>query len=97
VKLRLLVRRDDLASVAERFGKGSVFPTGRFPLGPGPREALVGLATEEDGVGGTEGGVDGSTHLVVEVGEVPLVGRLDDAVERDEQACGDLPHDVSPR
>jgi hypothetical protein len=42
------------------------------------------------------GGVHGRTHLVVEVREVPLIGRLDDAVERDEQACGDLPHDASP-
>jgi hypothetical protein len=49
-----------------------------------PGEAVVGLAAEEDRVGGAEGCVDGSAHLLVEVGEVPLVRRLDDAVERDE-------------
>ena len=76
--------------------KCGVLLAGRFPLGPGPGEAVVGLATEQHGVGRAEGGVDGGTHLVVEVREVPLVGRLDDAVERDEQACDDLPHDASP-
>jgi hypothetical protein len=28
---------------------------------------------------------------------VPLIGRLDDAVERDEQVCGDLSHGFSSR
>ena len=96
-ELQLLVRHDDLAGVAEHLGEGGVLPAGRLPLGPGPGEAVVGLATEQDGVGRAEGGVDGRAHLVVEVREVPLVGRLDDAVERDEQAGDDLPHDRLPR
>jgi hypothetical protein len=53
---------------------------------PCPGEAVVGFAAEEDGVGGAEGRVDGGAHLLVEVREVPLIGRLYDAVERDEQA-----------
>ena len=77
-------------------GEVGVLPAGGFTLGPGAGEAVVGLATEQHGVGRAEGGIHGSTHLVVEVREVPLVGCLDDAVERDEQACGDLPHDRLP-
>ena len=93
-ELQLLVRHDDLAGVAERLGEAGVLPARRFPVGPRPGEAVVGLATEEQGVGRAEGCSDGGTHLVVEVREVPLVGRLDDAVERDEQAGGDLPDDL---
>ena len=33
-----------------------------------------------------EAGADRGPHVVVEVREVPLVGRLDDAVEGDEEA-----------
>jgi hypothetical protein len=76
--------------------KVGVLAAGRLALGPGPGEAVVGLATEQDGVGRAESGVNGGTHLVVEVREVPLVGRFDDAVERDEQAGGDFPHDAPP-
>jgi hypothetical protein len=95
-ELEVLVRHDDLADVAEHLGEVSVLLAGRFPVGPGPGEAVVGLATEQHGVGGTEGGVHGGTHLVVVVREVPLVGRLDDAVQRDEKAGDDLLHDASP-
>ena len=94
LELQLLVRGHDLAGVAELLGERCVLAAGGFPLGPRPGEAVVGLAAEQNRVGGAEGGVDGSTHLVVEVGEVPKVRILDDAVERNEQACGDLPHDV---
>jgi hypothetical protein len=38
---------------------------------------------------------DRRAHLVVEIREVPLIRRLDDAVERDEHACGDFPHAVA--
>jgi hypothetical protein len=41
-------------------------------------------------VGGSELRVDCLTHLVVEVREVPLVGRLDNPVEGEEHARGDL-------
>ena len=80
-ELQLLVRDDDLAHVTEDLGEVSVLLTRRLTLGPGPGEAVVGPATEQHDLSRTEGGVDGSTHLVVEVGEVPLVGRLDDTVE----------------
>ena len=50
-ELELLVRHDDLAGVAEHLGELSVLPTGLFALGPGPGEAVVGLAAEEHGVG----------------------------------------------
>src|SRR6266511_3997137 len=94
-ELELLIRHDDLADVAERLGEAGILAAGRLALGPGPGEAVVGLAAEKHGVGGAEGRVDGRAHLLVEVREVPLIGRLHDAVERDEQACGDLPHGFS--
>jgi hypothetical protein len=96
-ELELLVRHDDLAGVAERLRQAGVLLAGRLALRPRPGEAVVGLAAEEDGVGGAESRVDGRAHLLVEVREMPLIGRFHDAVERDEQACGDLPHGSSSR
>jgi hypothetical protein len=49
--------------------KVGVLAAGRLALGPGPGEAVVGLATEQDGVGRAESGVNGGTHLVVEYGK----------------------------
>ena len=94
-ELELLLRHDDLAGVAERLGQAGVLAAGRLALRPCAGEAVIGLAAEEDGVGHAEGRVDGGAHLLVEVREVPLIGRLHDAVERDEEACGDLPHGFS--
>jgi hypothetical protein len=51
-----------------------VFAAGRLALRPRAGEAVVGLATEEDGVGGAEGRVDGGAHILVEVREVPRSG-----------------------
>jgi hypothetical protein len=58
-ELELLVRRDDLAGVAERLGQAGVLLAGRLALRPRPGETVVGLAAEEDGVGSAEGRVDG--------------------------------------
>ncbi|MEO7268487.1 MAG: hypothetical protein ABIW49_04690 [Knoellia sp.] len=49
----------------------------------------IPVSAEERGVGLAHLLADDGAHLVVEVREVPLLGRLDDAVERDEQAAGD--------
>src|SRR5215217_1036130 len=92
-ELQRLVRRDDLADVAERLGHLGVLLAGRLPLRPRPGEAVVGLAAEQHDVGRAEGRRDGGPHLVVEVREVPVRWLLDDAVERDEQAGDDLAHD----
>jgi hypothetical protein len=59
---------------------------------PEGRPFLVGAATEEEGVAVRDRLADYCSHLVVEVGEVPVLRRLDDAVERDEERCGELSH-----
>src|SRR5207244_10435276 len=58
-------------------------PRPRRPVALGPRrgETVVGLSTEEHGVGRVEGCRDGSTHLVIEVRKVPVLQVGDDAVE----------------
>ena len=55
-------------------------------------EAVIRDATKEDRVGAAEGVADSGPHLIVEVGEVPVLRVLDGAVERDEHACDDLLH-----
>ncbi|HZK51894.1 MAG TPA: dihydrofolate reductase family protein, partial [Actinomycetota bacterium] len=50
-ELELLVGHDDLPCVAEALGELGVLASGGFHLGPRPCEAVVGLATEEQGVG----------------------------------------------
>jgi hypothetical protein len=91
-ELQRLARHDDLAGVAQRLRHRRVLFAGRFPFRPGPGEAVVGLAAEQDRVGPAQGGRHGGAHLVVEVREMPRLRRLDDAVERDEHPCDDLPH-----
>src|SRR5829696_6446475 len=61
-------------------------------LGPVRGPLVVEDPAHEHGVGGREAGADRGPHLVVEVREVPLVGRLDDAVEGNEEVRLDLAH-----
>jgi hypothetical protein len=91
-EFRHVNRHDHLAGVAQALGEVGVLLALGLAVGPGAGEAVVGLAPEEERVGAGDVGVDGRAHLVVEVREVPLVGRLDNAVEGDEQAGNDLPH-----
>jgi hypothetical protein len=53
---------------------------------------VVEDAAHQQGVGGGEAGPYRGPHLVIEIPEVPLVGRLDDAVEGDEEVRLDLAH-----
>jgi hypothetical protein len=94
-EVEVLVGHHDLAGVAEDLGEPRVLLAPGLAVGPGAGEVVVGLAPEQDRVGHL--GAHGLAHLVVEVREVPLVRRLDNAVQRDEQACDDLPHWSPPR
>ena len=87
-----LVGHDDLAGVAQLLGELRVVTPRHLAVRPRLGERVVGLAAEQQRVGGAELGVDGGAHLVVEVREVPFVGVLDDTVDGDEQPGGDLPH-----
>src|SRR6266536_5814290 len=60
-----------------------------------PGEAVVGLATEKHGVGRAQNRVNCASSSL-KYGKCHLVGRLDDAIDRDERACGDLLHDIPP-
>jgi hypothetical protein len=92
-----LAGHDDLAGVTERLGEHGIVTTRGLPVGPCAGEGVVGDPSDQQGVGRAELGVDGLAHLVVEVREVPLLRRLDDAVEGDEQAGADLLHgEVAP-
>ena len=63
-------------------------------LRPVAGELLVGHPPQQHGVRRGHLRTDRRAHLVVEVGEVPLVRRLEDAVQRDEQPRHDLSHDA---
>jgi hypothetical protein len=91
-ELEILVRDDDLARIAEGLAHRGVLFAGGLAVGPGTGEAVVGLAAEQQCVGGGQLAVHGRAHFVVEVREVPILWVLDDAVERDEQTGGDFPH-----
>src|SRR5439155_5859755 len=91
-ELQVLSGDANLAGVAERPGHVRVCFSGELTRGPRAGEAVVRDATKEHRVGAAEGVADGGPHLVVEVGEVPVLRVLDDAVEGDEHACDDLLH-----
>src|SRR5262249_33999756 len=65
-------------------------------LGAVTRPLVVENTAHQQGVGGGEAGADRGSHLVVEVPEVPLVGRLDDAIEGNEEMRLDLAHNGPP-
>jgi hypothetical protein len=53
---------------------------------------VIQHAAHQQGVGVGEPAADRGPHLVIEIREVPLVRRLDDAVEGDEEVRLDLAH-----
>jgi hypothetical protein len=59
-------------------------------LGPVRGPLVVEDAAHQQRVGGGEAGADRGPHLVIEIREVPVVGRLDDAIEGDEEVRLDL-------
>ena len=95
VKSRFWFETTILRHVAELLGEPGVLFAGCLAVGPCAREAVVGHAADEHRVGLVEHAADRHAHLLVEVREVPLVGSLDDPIQRDEHACDDLPHDVA--
>lgn len=94
IEFEPLARHHDLAGIAELLREVGILTAVGLTLRPRPREAVIGRAAQQDGVGGTERGIDRRAHLVVEIREVPLIGSLHDPVERNEDACVDLPHGV---
>src|SRR4030095_407674 len=66
------------------------------PLGAALGEALVGGAAQQQGPGGEQLVLLVGRDVVAPVGERPLLGRLDDAVECDELGDHDLAHGGSP-
>jgi hypothetical protein len=62
-------------------------------LGPVRGPLVVEDAAHQQGVGGGEAGADRGTHLVIKIREVPLVGRLDDTIERHEEVRLELAHE----
>jgi hypothetical protein len=68
-------------------------PNGSSPCsGQYAAPLVVEDAAHQHGVRGGVAGADSCAHLVVEVREVPLAGRLDDAIEGDEEVRLDLAH-----
>jgi len=89
-------RGDHLAHVAELLGEAGVVAARGLPVGPRPGEAVVGLAADQQHVGGVVVLADGAAHVLVEVREVPVRVDLGDAVGRDEQGGDELRHGGDP-
>ena len=85
-------RDDDLAHVPELPGERCVLPARCLAVGPRPGEAVIGLAADEQHVGGVVVLADGAAHVLVEVREVPVGVDLGYAVGRDEQRRDELRH-----
>lgn len=95
-ELQRLARDDHLAHVPELLGERCVLPARGLAAGPCPGETVIGLAPDEQHVGGVVILADGAAHVLVEVREVPSGVDLGHSVGRDEQRGDDLRHDDDP-
>jgi hypothetical protein len=95
-ELQRLTRDDHFAYVPELLGERRVLSTRPLALGPRPGEAVVCHASDEQHVGGVVVLGDGTAHVLVEIGEVPVGVDLGHTVGRDEQSGDDLCHRDDP-